>query len=82
MRPLRRLRRWTNMGPLRRRTPLEHVVKAAREAELPAGVGSALSDLHVPKGVKVGATAVVASTAASAGISALRRRIDIPRAGQ
>jgi hypothetical protein len=82
MRPLRRMRRWVNVGPLRRRTPLGQVVKAARDAELPAGLGSALSDVHVPKRVKTGVTAVVATTAASAGISALRRRIDTPSADQ
>jgi hypothetical protein len=82
MRPLRRMRRRVKIGPLRRKTPLEQVVKAARDAELPAGLGSALSDVHVPKRVKTGVTAVVATTAASAGISALRRRIDTPRADQ
>ena len=82
MRPLRRMRRRVKIGPLRRKTPLEQVVKAARDAELPAGLGSALSDVHVPKRVKTGVTAVVATTAASAGISALRRRIDTPKADQ
>jgi hypothetical protein len=82
MRPLRRMRRWVNIGPLRRTTPLEQVVKAVRDAQLPAGVGSALGDVHVPKRVKAGVTAVVATTAASAGISALRRRIETPRAEQ
>jgi hypothetical protein len=82
MRPLRRMRRRVKIGPLRRKTPLEQVVKAARDAELPAGLGSALSDVHVPTRVKTGVTAVVATTAASAGISALRRRIDTPRADQ
>jgi hypothetical protein len=76
------MRRRVKIGPLRRKTPLEQVVKAARDAELPAGLGSALSDVHVPKRVKTGVTAVVATTAASAGISALRRRIDTPRADQ
>jgi hypothetical protein len=82
MEPLRRMRRWVDIGPRRRRTPLEQVVKAARDAELPASLGSALGDVHVPKRVKTGVTAVVATTAASAGISALRRRIETPRAGQ
>jgi hypothetical protein len=82
MRPVRRMRRWVNIGPLRRRTPLEQLVKAARDVELPAGVASALGDVHVPKGVRTGVTAVVTTTAASAGISALRRRIGTPRAGQ
>jgi hypothetical protein len=80
MRPLRRMRRWVSIGPLRRRTPLENVVKAARDAELPASLGSALNDVHVPRRVKTGVTAVVATTAASAGISALRRRMDAPKA--
>ena len=62
------------MHPLRRRTPLQKVVKAARDAKLPAGVGSAVSDIHPPKAVKSGAGALVAATAASAAISALRRR--------
>jgi hypothetical protein len=74
------MRRWAKIRPLRRRTPLEQVVKAARDTELPTGVVSALSDVHVPKHVKTGVTAVVTTTAASAGISALRRRIDTPRA--
>jgi hypothetical protein len=51
------------MRPLRRRTRFEKAVKAARDAKLPSGV-------------KSGATAVVAATAASAAISALRRRLD------
>jgi hypothetical protein len=65
-----------NIRPLRRRTRLERAVKAARDAQLPSGVRSALADVHPPKGVKSGATAVVAATAASAVISALRRRND------
>lgn len=82
MRPVRRMRRWVNIGPLRRRTPLEQFVKAARDVELPAGVVSALSDVHVSKRVKTGVTAVVTTTAASAGISALRRRSGAPWTGQ
>jgi hypothetical protein len=62
--------------PLRRRTPLEKVAKAARDLELPAGLRPALSDIHAPKAVKSGATAVVAVTAASAAVSAVRRRIE------
>lgn len=62
------------MRPLRRRTQLEKAMKAARD--MPSGVGSALNDLQPPKAVKSGVTAVVAATAASAAISALRRRID------
>jgi hypothetical protein len=64
------------MRPLRRRTRFQKVVKKAREAKLPAGVESAVSDIHPPKAVKSGATAVVAATAASAAISALRRRLE------
>jgi hypothetical protein len=64
------------MRPLRRRTRFEKVVKAARDAKLPSGVQSAVSDIHPPRAVKSGATAVVAATAASAAISALRRRLD------
>jgi hypothetical protein len=62
--------------PLRRRTPFEKAVKAARDAKLPAAVGSAVSDIHPPKAVKSGAGALVAATAASAAISALRRRLE------
>jgi hypothetical protein len=66
--------------PLRRRTPLEKVARAARDLEVPAGLRpSSLSNLHAPKAVKSGATAVVAVTAASAAISAMRRRIEGPR---
>jgi hypothetical protein len=61
------------MRALRRRTRFEKLVKSARDAKLPAGVRSAVSDIQPPKAVKSGATAVVAVTAASAGISALRR---------
>jgi hypothetical protein len=68
-----------NMRPLRRRTRFERVVKKARDAQLPSGVGSAVSDIHPPKAVKSGVTVVVAATAASAGISALRRRIEETR---
>jgi hypothetical protein len=64
------------MRPLRRRTRFQKMVKTAREAKLPAGVGSAVSEMHPPKAVKSGATAVVAATAASAAISALRRRLE------
>lgn len=70
------------MRPLRRRTRLEKAVKAARDARLPAGVGSAVSDIHPPKAVKSGATAVVAATAASAAVSALRRRLEEGRSDQ
>ena len=64
------------MRPLRRKTRLEKVVKATRDAQLPSGVRSALDDIHTPKGVKSGVTAVVAATAASAAISLVRRRIE------
>jgi hypothetical protein len=64
------------LRPLRRRTRFEKAVKAARDAKLPSAVGSAVSDIHPPKAVKSGATAVVAATAASAAISALRRRLE------
>jgi hypothetical protein len=70
------------MRPLRRRTRFEKVVKTARDAKLPASLGSAVSDIHPPKAVKSGATAVVAATAASAGISALRRRLEGGRSDQ
>ena len=65
------------MRPLRRRTRLEKVVKATRDAQLPSGVRSALDDIHPPKGVvKSGVAAVVAATAASSAISVVRRRIE------
>ena len=70
------------MRPLRRRTRFEKVVKKARDAKLPAGVGSAVSDIHPPKAVKSAATAVVAATAASATISAVRRRLEGGRSDQ
>jgi hypothetical protein len=64
------------MRPLRRRTPLEKAVKAAQDVRLPSGVSSALNDIHPPKAVKSGAAAVVAVTATSAVVSAVRRRIE------
>jgi hypothetical protein len=67
------------MRPLRRRTRFEKVVKAARDVNLPAGVGSAVSDFHPSKAVKSGAGALVAATAASAAISVLRRRLEEDR---
>ena len=71
------------MRPLRRRTRFEKLVKtardAARDAKLPANVGSAVSDIHPPKAVTTGATA---PTAASAVISALRRSLDSGRRDQ
>jgi hypothetical protein len=63
-------------SPLRRRNRFEKAVKAARDARFPAAVRSAASDVQLPKPVKSGAAAVVTATAASAAISALRRRID------
>jgi hypothetical protein len=70
------------MRPLRRRTRFEKVVDKARKTKLPAGVGSAVSDMHPPKGVKSGATAVVAVTAASATVSAVRRWLEGGRSDQ
>jgi hypothetical protein len=55
------------MKPFRRRTRFERVVKAA---------GDAVPDIRTSTGVKSGVTAVVATTAASAAISALRRRTE------
>ena len=63
-------------SPLRRRNRFEKTVKAARDAKIPSAVRSAASDVQLPKPVKSGAAAVVAATAASAAISALRRRTD------
>ena len=70
------------MRPLRRRTRFEKVVKTARDAKLPAGVESAVADFRPPKAVKSGAAAVVAATATSAAISALRRRVEEGRSDQ
>ena len=63
-----------NIKPRRRRTRRQQAVKTARDLQLPSGLRSSLQDIHPPKGVKSGAAAVVAATAASAAISALRRR--------
>jgi hypothetical protein len=68
-----------NLRRLRRRTRREQIIKAAREIQLPSSIRSSLSDIHPPKAVKSGATAVVAATAASAVVSAVRRRIETPR---
>ena len=70
------------MRPLRRRTRFEKLIKRARGAKLPAGVGSAISEIEPPKAVTSGATAIVAATAASAGISALRRTLERGRSDQ
>jgi hypothetical protein len=74
------------MRPLRRRTRFEKLVKTARDAsrgvKLPPNLGTAVSDIHPPKSVTTGATAVAAATAASAAISALRRSLDSGRRGQ
>jgi hypothetical protein len=70
------------MRPLRRRTRLEKLVKAARDAKLPSELGSAVSDVHPPKAVKSGATAVIGTIAASAAISAMRRRLEGGRSDQ
>jgi hypothetical protein len=66
-----------NVRPLRRRTRHEQMIKVARQ--LPGSIRSSLDDIQPPKAVKSGATAVLAATAASAAISALRRRIETPR---
>jgi hypothetical protein len=68
-----------NIRPLRRRTRREQIIKAVREIQLPSAIRSSLSDIHPPKAVKSGATAVVAATAASAVVSAVRRRIETTR---
>jgi hypothetical protein len=68
--------RGTRMRPLRRRTRFEKAVKTVRDAKLPAGLRSAVSDVQPPKAVKSGAIAVAAATAASAAVSALRRRLE------
>jgi hypothetical protein len=70
------------MRPLRRRTRVERVVSAARNAQLPSGVRSAVPGIHASKRVKSGVAAVVGTTAASAAISALRRRVEGPRSSQ
>jgi hypothetical protein len=67
------------MRPLRRRTRFERMIKAAR---LPSGVESAVADFRPSKGVKSGVSAVVAATAASAVISAARRRLEGTRSDQ
>ena len=67
-----------NIRPFHRTTRLEKLVEAARDPQLP----SALSDIHPSRGVKSGLTAIAATTAASAAISALRRRMDGPRTNQ
>ena len=70
------------MRPLRRRTRFEKAIKTARDAKPAAGLRSTVSDVHPSKGVKTGAGAVVAATAASAAISALRRRLDEGRSAR
>jgi hypothetical protein len=69
------------MRPFRRRTRFERVVKAAQDAKA-SDIRSAVPDIHPSKGVKSGVTAVVATTAASAAISALRRRMEGARSHQ
>lgn len=71
-----------DMRPLRRRTRFEKAVKTARDANPAAGLRSAVSDIHPPRAVKSGAGAVLAATAASAVVSALRRRLDEGRSGR
>ena len=58
----------------KRRNRLEQLLKDAGDA--PATLGSALADARVrpPKAVASGLAAVLAVTAGSAGVSALRRR--------
>jgi hypothetical protein len=63
--------------PFRRRSRLEKAVKAARDAQLPS-----VTDIRPPKAIKSGATAVVAATAASAVVSAVRRRIEGPESNR
>ena len=70
------------MRPFRRRTRFERVVKAARDANLPSDIRSAVPDIHPSKGVKSGVTAIVATTAASAAVSAVRRRAEGARSHQ
>jgi hypothetical protein len=60
----------------RRRTRFEKAVRTVRDAKLPSGLRSAVSDMQPPKAVKSGAIAVAGATAASAVISALRRRLE------
>jgi hypothetical protein len=62
--------------PLRRRTPREQLIKAVRDVELPSALRLSLRDIRPPKAVTSGATAVVAATAASAAVSAVRRRLE------
>jgi hypothetical protein len=65
--------------PLRRRSRREQLIKAARGIQLPSDIRSSLSDIHPPKAVKSGATAVVVATAVSAVVSAVRRRVETTR---
>jgi hypothetical protein len=58
------------MRLFRRKTRLEQAVKSVADVRLP----SALTDALPPKAVKSGVTAAAVVTAASAGISALRKR--------
>ena len=67
------------MGLLQRRTRLGKLVKAAGGVQVPPDVSSALSRARPPKAVASGLSAVVALTAASAGVSAMRRRGDDDR---
>lgn len=62
------------MGLLQRRTRLGQAAKAIGDVRMPPAVGSALTRARPPKAVASGATALVVLTAASAGVSALRRR--------
>jgi hypothetical protein len=62
---------------LHRRTGLGHVVKRVGDSRVPATIRSSLADVHPPKGVKSGLAAaggLIGLTAASAAVSARRRR--------
>jgi hypothetical protein len=64
------------MGLLQRRTKLGQAVKAIGDVKVPPQVGAALSRARPPKAVTSGVSALAALTAASAGVSAMRRRSD------
>jgi hypothetical protein len=72
------------MGLLQRRTRLGQVLKDIGDAQLPAAIESALSGakLRPPKAVASGLSAVLAVTAGSAAVSAVRRRGQPPRSDQ
>jgi ribose/xylose/arabinose/galactoside ABC-type transport system permease subunit len=68
------------MGLLQRRTRFGQVIKDVGDGQLPDAVKSALTGVPVPppKAITSGVTAVVAVTAGSAAVSALRRRGQTP----